>query len=360
MRIGIDGRSLQGDLTGIGRYVYELCRKLDSLLPDTYFFVYSKEPVNMPVKSERWISRVDPLPFSKYIKMWQQIRCGTLCKKDELDIFWGCATFLPRLPANMRTISTVHDLNFKIVPETLPFSALLMSKFFFKRSLDKADIILTNSRGTSDRLYDLWRLKPNAIVPPSVTESFSPQPKHKIEPILKSLGIQSPFILSVATWEPRKNLKLLINTFISMKNENLISDYKLVLIGRKGWKSRDLISQVNKDNRNNIIPIGYVPDEHLPSLYSGADIFVFPSIYEGFGIPVLEARACNTKVITSDTSELKEAGGPNSLYIEPTSTNIRNAILSALSQPDSKVNGINYHTWEDSARILADVIQSII
>ena len=124
MRVGIDGRSLQGFVqgsrTGVGRYVYELCRELDHLLPEAHFFVYSATPIEMPVVSPRWTLRLDSAPFAGYLKsvIWLKYRCPHLCQVDNLDVFWGAATFLPKLSKSVRTVMTVYDLTFKIVPDT--------------------------------------------------------------------------------------------------------------------------------------------------------------------------------------------------------------------------------------------------
>jgi len=356
MKIGIDGRSLQGNRTGVGRYVFELCRELDYILPNAQFFIYSQIPLEMPVLSDRWRLRLDPFPLSKYIKsvLWLKLRCGELCKQDNLDVFWGAGTFLPRLRHPIRKIITVYDLNYKIVPESMGTTHRWAYLLFFKKDIHVADTILTISEGTANRLCEITGRKTAAIIKPAINSIFRPMDKKEIQNCLNSYNITGPYILAVATWEPRKNLELLVKTFMSMKKEGLLPFHRLILIGRKGWKDKELHSLVMKNKEQSIISLGFLPDEHLPSLYSGADVFVFPSSYEGFGMPVLEALSCGAKVVTTDTPELREAGGPYATYITPTIEGIRNGILKSLAQTSTNNTiEIKPPSWRQGATTLS-------
>lgn len=357
MRIGIDGRALQGKRTGIGRYVFELCRELDRLLPYATFFVYSNVLVEMPVLSERWILRLDQSPLAKYMKsvLWLKYRCGQLCNKDNLDVFWGGATFLPKLPGTVRTVITVYDLNYKIVPETMSITHRWAFRLFFKKDVARANVVTAISKGSSDRLFSLFGRAADAIVYPAIDASFSPQPETRVQEVLLQHALSGPYLLAVATWEPRKNLELLISTFLDMKKQGLLGKHKLVLVGGRGWKDQRLAALLA--GTDSVVPLGYVQDEHLAPLYSGADVFIFPSLYEGFGMPVAEASACGTKVIASDTPELREAGCKDVIYIAPTAEGIRQGLLAGLSQGMlSDVIKRSFPSWEDGARCLAAVL----
>lgn len=359
MKIGIDGRALQVKYGGIKRYVFELCKALDKILPHALFYIYSQNPIDMPTISNRWIFRYEHSSVLRRIKniFWFKLRAGILSKNDKLDIFWGPYTFLPILPRQIIKMITIHDLNHLVVPYTITLKTLLAAKLFFKNDIHDADIILTNSKGTSDRLYNNYRKLATAIVPPSVSKQFRRQPEDIISRCLKNYNIYDPYILSVCTWEPRKNLELLIEAFLEMKNDGLLPNHKLVLVGGRGWKDKKLISVID-NNIGDLIPLGLVPDEHLPPIYAGADVFVFPSIYEGFGIPVLEARCCGTKVVATDIPELREAGGAETVYIQPTKKDIKRGILVAMRK-DFDINQVNieYLTWEQSATIIAEVLE---
>ncbi|NQT72399.1 MAG: glycosyltransferase family 4 protein [Chloroflexi bacterium] len=359
MRIGIDGRALQGSRTGVGRYVYELCRELDLIFPSSQFFVYSSVPLEMPISSARWILRLDHFPLAKHMKsvLWLKYRCGLLCEKDNLDVFWGAATFLPRLPRTVRKVITVYDLTFKIVPETMSVTHRWAFRLFFKKDVARADVVTVISKGSYERLFNIFGRAAYAIVYPAIDASFRPQSETLVQKVLLQHGLSRPYLLAVATWEPRKNIELLIHTFLAMKKRGLLSEYKLVLVGGRGWKDRQMTALLSGTNA--VIPLGYVADEQLAPIYSGAEVFVFPSIYEGFGIPVLEARACGTKVVTSDIPELREAGGSDTIYVQPTADGIREGLLTALSGSKSKnmidIEGLP--SWKKGAEILASTIK---
>lgn len=354
-KIGIDGRALQGARAGIGRYVFELCRAIDLLLPEAKFFVYSHFPIEMPVNSPRWISRIAPksvLPLRKLrsflgLKTW----VGALCRKDRIDAFWGSASFLPDLPKDIRSVLTVYDLNYIMVPETMRCSAIWQYRLFFRRDALRADYILTISQGTTRRLADLVQCSADAVVYPAVSPAFRPRLPADIQKCLHRYGIVFPYLLAVATWEPRKNLELLLKTFLQMKESGELAETRLVLAGGRGWKDERLTTLIGA--AEHVLPLGYVPDMDLSLLYAGAVAFVFPSIYEGFGMPVLEARASGIPIVATDIPELREAGGADAIYIEPTADGIRRGLHQALQGGRRTTPSGWLPTWEEGAKTLA-------
>ncbi len=362
MRIGIDGRALSGHRTGIGRYVYELCQWLDQELPEAEFFIYCQAPLGIAAFSPRWTFRIDDFPLANWLKpvIWLKLRCGHLCDKDRLDVFWGAASFLPTLPDTVRTVVTVYDLNFLIVPETMSATHRWSFRLFFGKDVARADSVATISQGTSDRLRDRFGRSPDAIVYPAVSETFRRPTDKTIGEVLSKYSLEHPYLLAVATWEPRKNLETLIHTFNGMKAHGELSGIDLVLVGGKGWKCQGMNALAT--GSKSVTLTGYVPDDDLPALYAGAEAFVFPSIYEGFGLPVLEARACATKVIASDIPELREAGDEDTIYVEPVAATIRDGILTALSRPKppDRTHDKDFPSWQSSARILASSITRLV
>ena len=353
LRIGIDGRSLQGARTGVGRYVFELCRQLDSLLPDATFFVYSQLPVELPGNSERWVLRLEPSKFWRRLKsvLWIKLRAYRLCCEDRLDVYWGGALFLPLLPAYVKTVVTVHDLNHRICPTSMGTMHLWAHKLFFGHDERRADAVVANSQGTASRLIQYGYRRADAVVTPAISPDFAPQSEETVDACKRRYGIDVPYILAVATWEPRKNLELLIRTYVKMKRDGLLESQKLVLAGGKGWKDEKLVTLLAGDGREHVLALGYVEDDDLKALYTGAELFVLPSLYEGYGIPVIEALACGSRVVASDIPEIREAGGEAAIYISPDEAGIREGIMKALTLAKPYAP-MTLPTWNEGAATL--------
>jgi len=361
MRIGIDGLFLRGNLSGIGRYIFEICKELDRVLPEAEFIVYSNIPVKMPVVNKRWRLNTDVNSSVKYLRgvMWLKCRVGLLCKRDRVDLFWGGATFLPNVGRNVKTIVTVHDLNFLIVKETMRLFTYWAHRLFFVSDIKKADAVVTNSYGTAKRVSEKIGCNVRAVVRPGISDIFKRLSEKEINEHKKLYNIKFPYILAVGTQEPRKNLERVIEAFLFLKETGFLREHRLLLVGSMGWKNKRLISLV--EGSKEVIHVGYVPYEHLPGFYNGADVFVYPSLYEGYGIPVMEARACGTKIVTTDIPELHEAGGADAIYIDPTVEGIARGIVKAL---DRKTNLLpdrsSIPSWGNGAKILADVIREVL
>lgn len=359
MRIGIDGRALQGRRTGIGRYTFELCRELDRLLPSASFFVYAPGPVEIPVSSSRWVARIDASPLARLLKpiAWLKLRAGRLCRADRLDVFWGAGTFLPSLPSGVRTVSTVYDLNFRIVPWTMSRTHRLAHQLFFERDVMAATERIAISQGTAARLRSYFGLTVSAVARPGVSPVFRRRPRSNVRQVEAELGIEAPYFLAVGTWEPRKNLELLVRVFRGLREDGALDNYCLILVGGRGWRDRRLSTLIDRETggsvRGDIIPVGYISDEILAHLYSGCQAFVFPSQYEGFGLPIAEARACGARTIASDIPELREAGGADTVYVAPTPEGVRQGLLQSLKPAVPVHSEEKLPSWSDAAEALA-------
>jgi glycosyltransferase involved in cell wall biosynthesis len=357
LRIGMDGDALRAPLSGVGHYIFNLCRELDALLPEARFIAYSRLPspaVLLP--SPRWQLRTEALVAFRRLPsfVWLKTRCRAMCESDGVNVFWAGRTLHPKFARGVRTVCTVHDLNYLVVPKTMQFQSRWSSRLWFREDILTADCVLANSYGTAERIRTMIGAEVTDVVPPGVTLQFQPsQSVREIEipEYLARLGVKRPYLLSVATPEPRKNLDTVLRAYTDLKKEGKLSGHQLVLAGPTGWKNRALKQRLDEARPHGLVLAGYVPDQSMPMLYAGADALVFPSLYEGFGMPVLEARACGARVVTTDIPELREAGDEYVIYVQPTLGGIKAGILRAidLPQPPPAVG----RTWNEAARVLA-------
>jgi glycosyltransferase involved in cell wall biosynthesis len=199
------------------------------------------------------------------------------------------------------------------------------------------------------------------VVQPGVSEEFTPQSRDKVEACLNKYKLKTSYLLAVGTREPRKNFELLVESFLKMKAEGLTRGHTLVLAGNRGWKDRRLCKLLKRGASDGVIVLDYVDQRDLAALYTGADALICPSLYEGFGMPVLEARACGTRVVASDIPELREAGGDEAVYITPNGAGIREGILAVVNDGAAlKARVDRLATWEDGAEVLAKVLTGAI
>jgi glycosyltransferase involved in cell wall biosynthesis len=357
-RIGIDGRPLEGERRGVGVCVFELSRVLAACFPEAEFFVYSRTEVDPPVVAHNWHYRVEPARWASRLRpiVWLKTRLGRMSRRDHLNVFWASGSLLP-VGCNVPTVLSVYDLNHLIVPETMAFLHRLAHGVFFERDVLNAGRIVTCSQGTSDRMLTHFGRGANAPVLPALADQFEPSTETEVQATCAAFGLTPPYLLSVATWEPRKNLEALIRAFLSLKQRGLIPDHKLALVGGEGWKDEKLRQLVSGTESSDLVPLGFIDGGHLPPLYTGTDLFVFPSIYEGFGIPVLEARACGAPVLTSNLPETREAGGADAHYIDlpPDEETIADGIVNALqNRRRTTLADDERPTWTKSGLVLAD------
>jgi glycosyltransferase involved in cell wall biosynthesis len=331
-------------------------------MPKAQFYVYSLNPIRVAMPSH-WTLRTESniivrrlLSVTSTTMPWFRFRVGELCRSDGVSWFWGTQSMLPRLPVGVRTLITVYDLNFLLARRTMLWRSIVSQSFLLQRSLREATAISTISQGTMVRLRELLGFQANAIITPAVSSEFRPRLSDEVSECLSRYGAKPPYLLALGTWEPRKNLDTLVRTFVRMKSEGLLSKHRLILVGERGWRDSKLARTVRAAAAHDVMALGRVPDSDLAAFYTGCDAFVFPSVYEGFGIPVLEARACGARVVATDIPEIREAGGDSTMYVSPTAEGLRQGILHVLSQQKRQTTATSYlPTWEQSARALAGV-----
>lgn len=354
IRIGIDGSFLSGQRRGIGHYAFSLLKALDRLLPQARFYLYCPVDMELPVESDRWQLRTAAGWLNRSPITWLKTVGSHLCRQDRLDVFWGTYCFLPHLPPSTRAIASLHDFAYQVIPGNMPFAHDLAFRLFLKADMARADALVANSHATNQRLREMYGHSAT-VISPSVSDRFCPQSETAIQACLQRHGIRAPYLLNVATWDPRKNLDMLVHAFVEMKARSSLPEaFTLVLVGKKEWSYQgvdDLVAQ-----RQDIRWLGYVPGEDLPALYAGAELFVFPSLYEGFGMPVLEARACGTRAVTTDSPELREAGGEDSIYVRLTRDDLAQGILRGLDGHLPSPKPPRVSSWQEQGKRLADLM----
>lgn len=256
------------------------------------------------------------------------------------------SVFFP-LPEAIRQASTLHKV--VTIHDMIP----LLHPEWFKQTEDTvrqtiASIpedghVITVSQATKDDFCNYTGIDPDRVTPillAASPELFYPETRtERIETVRKEFGLgEQPYLLSVATLEPRKNIDHLIRSFVRLINSGELPDeVNLVLVGTKGWLFDSIMQELehNESIRSRIIVTGFVPDEHMAALYSGALAFIYPSLYEGFGLPPLEAMQCGLPVITSNVSSLPEVVGDAAIQVEPTDADaLCQAILTVVNDID--------------------------
>lgn len=316
MRIGIDATVFKGSTyTGVSRCAYEVIRNWIKRYPEHEYFLFSGTTI-LPelILPDNWHRVVKPCVV-RGAQAWNIIELPQLIKQNKIDAFWGPNFILPKRISNIKYYVTVHDLApFKIGGIAATSNSLKL-KLFAKQSCLRADKVIAVSKATQKDVIDIFKISEKKVVvsyngglPTEFTKDYCEKKVNKLE--------KDKFFLFVSTIEPRKNLITLIKAFEKYLN-NTSSNFKLALVGKKGWKCKNIFSAIeNSPYREQIVLPGYVSDEEKAWLYQNAAGFIFPSLYEGFGIPILEAMAYGLITITARNSSLYEVGGDAALYMQ--------------------------------------------
>lgn len=334
MHIAVDYTAAAWQGAGIGRYTRELIRAtvpLDRSLRYTLFYAAGGLPAGLPYVGDlRALCaahphvRARPLPISPRLLtiLWQRLRLPLPVEAlvGPIDLLHAPDFVLP--PTRARTIMTVHDLTFLVHPETAEPRLRRYLSAAVPRSLRRADLVLVDSLATRDDLRRLLGLDPSRaeLLYPGVDPRFRPLPPAETAPVRAQLGLPGRFLLFVGTIEPRKNLARLIEAFARLADDpgGAYADLHLVVAGRRGWLYDEIFATVGRLGlRARVHFPDFVADDQLPALYNLAEAFVYPSLYEGFGFPALEALACGTPVVTTQVSSLPEVVGAAAVLADP-------------------------------------------
>jgi glycosyltransferase involved in cell wall biosynthesis len=320
-RIGFDITAAITQGGGIGRYTREIIHALLAEDQENTYHLYSaRPPAILPVPDSIPVGDnvyFHPAPLDErwLYRLWYRLRLPLPIQllTGPVDLFHSPDFVLPPVAGRIPALLTVHDLSFVHYPETFPPSLVRYLNRVVPWSIKRASHILADSKSTRLDLLRIWDVPAEkvSVLYSGVHPRFHPVRDESQQAEVRArygLG-NTPYILAVGTIQPRKNYALLISAFSRIAGD---LPHNLVIAGGKGWLYEAILDQVNNlPNKERVRFPGFVADADLPALYSAADLFVFPSLYEGFGLPLLEAMACGVPVLSSNASSLPEVVDEN-------------------------------------------------
>jgi len=304
---------------GIARYIFHLLRELPGAAPDFAFDVFSTEALAPTLFSDITL-RATRLPVHKPLWriLWEQTLFAAALQ-DNYALLHSLAYVLPFLNRTP-SIVTLYDLSFVIYPEYFQPLQRLYLRIGARAATRRARKIIAISESGKQDLVRLWQVPPErvqVITPGVEPRFFAPPPPPQIEQFRRAQQLPEHFVLFLGTREPRKNIPTLIDAFARAKRAANLPHH-LILAGGRGWLDHDIAKTIQTLNMTNQVHlVGFVAQAELPLWYRAADAFVYPSQYEGFGMPPLEALACGAPVIASNVSSLPEAVGQAGLLVNP-------------------------------------------
>jgi glycosyltransferase involved in cell wall biosynthesis len=374
MLIGIDYTAAAHQRAGIGRYTRELISALLMLESAHRYVIFAAAGGLDDRGAGDWKAEIQregvqfrTLPFSDewVARLWHRLRLPIPVEviTGSLDVFYSPDFVLPPTRRATRTLLTVHDLSFMHYPETFVPPLRRYLERVVPRSIARADRVLADSAHTRSDIISLFDAPPDKVqvLYSGVHPRFCPEPEPGEQERLRDrYGIDDrPYILSVGTLQPRKNYVRLIRAFTNPKLETLKPETTLLIGGGRGWLYQDIFAEAEKHG-DRVRLLGFVDDADLPALYRNGALFAFPSLYEGFGLPVLEAMACGMPVVCSDASSLPEVAGGAALLVDPLDTDaLTQALARVLEDAELRREMVARgfaqaarFTWEQAARQL--------
>ena len=349
MLIGLDGIPLTFPKTGVGHYTAQLAHALAEIAPEHEFrLVY---PSTFSAANFQFAGApphnlgVVRVPVGPIRKHWWSVGLPRYVAKERVQLFHGTNYDVP-LWRGCRTVLTIHDLSLLLHPETHERRSVARAKRRLPVMAKAADAIVVPTEAIRQEVCEQFRVGEQKVlaVPEAAREFFQPVDFAETKTTRERLGIGDEFVLTVGTIEPRKNIPTLVAAFERLVSRDANRQLQLVIAGGKGWLSGASFAALESSRaREQIVLTGYLQDEELRELYSSCRVFVYPSLYEGFGLPPLEAMACGAPVIVSDIPALVESTGGA-------------ARAAAAHEPDAFVEAISEVLDDDDER--AELIEA--
>ena len=369
MRIGFDGTPLLGQRSGVGHYTGRLLAHLVQQRPEWEYMLFSNRPFE-PLEAElaHMLPLADNFGFSRFV--WMQLILPRIIHQQQLDLCHFPNNTAPLCQSGPSVI-TIHDASLFLHSQHHPPSRLLALRLLLPHVARRATAVITVSHHARQDLIRVLHLPADKIhvIHEAAPDGFQPL----VDPIQRRqlrarYNLPEKFVLFVGTIEPRKNLKRLIRAVAQVRQRGC--NTRLVLVGPNGWLiNGSLEREIERLELSDMVQnLGYVPQEDLPGIYSLATVFAFPSLYEGFGLPPLEAMACGTPVLTSRDSAMAEICGEAACLVDPQQeTSIADGLVCLLQDAELREHlrqcGLaraQQYSWERTARETAVVYEKVL
>lgn len=358
MKIGIDAsRAFLKERTGIEEYSYQVVRSLRDKLKNHQVVLYLRKDQKIDFDlPEGWRTKVIKIPY-----LWTQLGLSLEMLVRPADVLFIPAHIVPLIhPKN--TVMTVHGLEYEVMPQAYSFLARAYMRFSIKKSCHWASRIIAVSENTKKDLMKIYGISAGkiSVIYEGVAGKFQ-NPNDKLQTKSKIQISNDKFILFIGRLEARKNITGMILAFEILKERHSVP-HRLVLAGKWGYGEKMICEELtNGKYRQDILCLGYVSEEEKKELLRSTDIFLFPTFYEGFGLPVLEAQSVGVPVVTSNVSSLPEVGADSVAYCDPNEpVSIANAVYSLISDPERKedmikkgLENVKRFSWEKCATEIA-------
>ncbi len=370
MRVVIDIQSAIAQRAGVGRYTKSLVERLGHFAEPgemrLFYFDFQRKGVPFPVENAEQ-KAVHWIPGRLVQQAWKTIAWPPFdWFAGPADVYHFPNFILPPLSRG-KSVVTIHDLAFLRHPETLEPHNLRYLKARIEQTVRRADRIIAVSEFTARELRELLGVPAEKVVaiPQGIAGGLKRPSDAAIVAMRKTLGLERPYLLTVGTIEPRKNIAFLVDVFEKLAD----FDGDLLISGQLGWKFEPILDRMQRSTRaGHIRYLNYAEEAVLPALYAGAELFVFPSLYEGFGFPPLEAMACGTPVLSSRGGSLPEILGGAAEYLdgfeaEAWAERIRSLVRDRAKLQDLRRRGLersNVFSWGETARRTWEVFESTV
>ena len=339
IQVAVEIQPALEDHTGVGWYLYELLNNIDrseiEIIGNYFNFLnrhdYSKSLSNLDLK----YNKLQYVPYRIYKILTEKYNVSyNLFFRKKTDIYHFTRYILPN-NIKGKVILNIYDLVFEKYIETMESKNRESFKRSFYKSIKRADQIITISESSKNELVEILKVPENKIhiVQPGIDfQKFNKKNSEITKSVILKYSLPEDYILYLGTLEPRKNISSIIRAYGSLRNSDKITE-KLVIAGKKGWLFSEIFDLIKSlDLENEVILTDYVAEFDKPAIYQNAKLFVFPSLYEGFGMPILEAMAAGIPVITSNTSAMPEVAGDAAILVNPLSIEeISEAMLEVMN-----------------------------